>query len=147
MCDEYECCPSLYLFSEIKANSASSSVRTPPVCLSGCLVVPTSPAVRPRASNGEPGLWPPYQRFKNQRESDKTDRQQCELRNTPPACPVPVSTTAAAPITFRKTFRLMCLDYRLCSRSYFFCGFHILADHKVGFNLMHRSTFLDSIFL
>lgn len=35
-----------------------------------------------------------------------------------------------------------------CASVLIFCGFRILADHKlqVGFNLMHRSTFIDSIF-
>lgn len=34
-----------------------------------------------------------------------------------------------------------------CASVLIFCGFPILADRKVGFNLMHRSTFMDSIFL
>lgn len=88
------------------------------VWLSGFTHKPRRPS-----SNREPGLWQPYQRFKNQRESDKTNRQQREMRNTPPACPVPVPTTAAAPITFRKTVRFMCVCYRLCSGSYFFVAF------------------------
>lgn len=92
------------------------------VCLAVCCYPQTRPSVRPFRPSvlvPQPGLWQPYQRFKTQRESDRTNRQECEMKNTPQACPERVYTTAAAPITFRKAVRFMCLYiYRLCFSAY-----------------------------
>lgn len=44
-------------------------------------------------------------------------------------------------------FEIYVFAYIDCASVVIFCSFHILADHKVCFNLMHCSTFIDSIFL
>lgn len=82
------------------------------------------------------------------------------MKNTPPACPLPAprlhysmkmnqhKTALARCHRLQKHFEIYVFVYIDCASVLSFCGFHILADHKLqaGFNLMHRSTFIDSIF-
>lgn len=64
VCDECKWFPSLYLFSQIKANTTSSSVCTPSVCLTGCFYPPAPQSVLARRSTGSlPGLRQPYERL------------------------------------------------------------------------------------
>ena len=114
--------------------------------LSGCLLVPTNPAVRPRASTGEALRLAPGSRsnglkysVSQTRRTDNGARWKTHLQLVP--CSFVLQPRLPSPQLETYVF-----VYIGCASVLIFCGFLILADHKVGFHFMHRTTFMDSIF-
>lgn len=132
------------------------------VCLFDWLFLPTSPAVCPCTSIDGLSAWPPaaVRTLRNtvwvRHEEQTVVRDEKHTSSMSDACPPFIlqqkncqhKTALARAPHLQKHVEIYLFVYIDCASVLIFCGFHILADHKlqVGFNLMHRSTFIDSIF-